>query len=65
MKKGAVMPISVIVLDAIGANFRTCLKDEYCYESACLMVCAAWCDELNCEPQELCEAITLLEQMKK
>jgi hypothetical protein len=42
-----------------------CRNGEICYETECDIACMAWCDELNIEPEQLREAITLIDQMKK
>ena len=64
MKKGVTLMTSIEIewLRMMRASLAQCCKGEVCYE--CDIVCIAWCDELNIEPEQFLKAIALIDEMK-
>ena len=67
MKKGVcrVNDYRLLQLAIMRAQLAKCLKGEVCYEAECDIACMEWCDFFKVEPEQLREAITLIDQMKK
>jgi len=60
MNNDRLLPLAIV-----RAQLAQCRKGEVCYEAECDIACMEWCDVFRVEPEQLREAISLIDQMTK
>lgn len=66
MKKGVsrMNDYRLFPLSMVREQLAQCRKGDVCYETECDIACMAWCDFFKVEPEQLREAISLLDDKK-